>query len=93
MPRPRRGQPVGEIRPGTMKRFIKYLTDHYKGRLLVVLVCIILSAISSSPPAVDTSASVVTAVWTYVGELAFNLLVLVGAVKASDRIVKEMMGL
>ena len=48
MPRPRRGQPVGEIRPGTMKRFIKYLTDHYKGRLLVVLVCIILSAISMS---------------------------------------------
>ena len=31
--------------------------------------------------------------WNYVGELVFNLLVLVGAVKASDRIVKEMMGL
>ncbi len=47
----------------------------------------------SSPPAVDTSASVVTAVWTYVGELAFNLLVLVGAIKGCDRIVKEIMGL
>ena len=41
----------------------------------------------------DTSASVVTAVWTYVGELAFNLLVLVGAIKGCDRIVKEIMGL
>lgn len=45
------------------------------------------------PPAVDTSASVVTAVWTYVGEMAFNLLVLVGAIKGCDRIVKEIMGL
>ena len=40
-----------------------------------------------------TGASVVTAVWTYVGELAFNLLVLVGAIKGCDRIVKEIMGL
>ena len=47
----------------------------------------------ASPPAVDTGASVVTAVWTYVGELAFNLLVLVGAIKGCDRIVKEIMGL
>ena len=39
------------------------------------------------------SASVVTAVWTYAGELAFNLLVLVGAIKGCDRIVKEIMGL
>ena len=56
-------------------------------------VVIALSCISSSPPAVDTSASVVTAVWTYVGEMAFNLLVLVGAIKGCDRIVKEIMGL
>ena len=37
--------------------------------------------------------SAVTVVWEYIGELVFNLLILVGAVKASDRIVKEMMGL
>ena len=53
---------------------------------------IIFSAMSSSPPAVDTNASVVTAVWIYVGELAFDLLVLVGAIKGCDRIVKEIMG-
>ena len=61
--------------------------------VVIALACIIFSAVSSSPPAVDTSVSVVTAVWTYVGELAFNLLVLVGAVKGCDRIVKEIMGL
>lgn len=53
----------------------------------------VIDIISSSPPAVDTGASVVTAVWIYVGELAFNLLVLVGAIKGCDRIVKEIMGL
>ncbi len=46
-----------------------------------------------SPPAVDPNVSAVTAVWSYVGELIFNLLVLVGAVRMSDRIVKELLGL
>ena len=45
------------------------------------------------PPAVDPNVSAVTAVWSYVGELIFNLLVLVGAVRMSDRIVKELLGL
>ena len=61
---------------------------------VIVLACIIFSVFASSPPAIgDTSLSAVTIVWNYVGELVFNLLVLVGAVKASDRIVKEIMGL
>ena len=61
---------------------------------IIALACIIFSVYSASPPAIgDTSLSAVTIVWNYVGELVFNLLVLVGAVKASDRIVKEMMGL
>ena len=29
----------------------------------------------------------------YIGELVFNMLVLVGAVKMADRVVREMMGL
>lgn len=32
-------------------------------------------------------------VWKYIGELVFNMLVLVGTVKMSDRIVREIMGL
>ena len=61
---------------------------------IIALACIIFSVYSASPPAIgDTFLSAVTIVWNYVGELVFNLLVLVGAVKASDRIVKEMMGL
>lgn len=48
---------------------------------------------ATSPPAVDPNVSAVTAVWSYVGELIFNLLVLVGAVRMSDRIVNEILGL
>ncbi len=59
----------------------------------IVLGCIIFSLFASSPPVVDASAAAVNQVWTYVGELIFNMIVLVGTVKMSDRVVKEMMGL
>lgn len=32
-------------------------------------------------------------VWSYVGELIFNMFILVGVVKMADRVVCEMMGL
>jgi len=60
---------------------------------IIVLACVIFSVFAVSPPVVDTSASAVTMVWSYVGELIFNMLVLVGAVKMADRVVREMMGL
>ena len=60
---------------------------------IVVLACIIFSLFASSPPVVDPDAAAVTMVWSYIGELIFNMLVLVGAVKMSDRVVREMMGL
>lgn len=60
---------------------------------VIALACVIFSAMASAPPAIDNGVSAVTAVWSYVAELLFNLLVLVGAIKASDRIAKEMMGL
>ena len=54
---------------------------------------IIFSLFAAAPPVVDPNAAAVTQVWSYVGELVFNMLVLVGAVKMADRIVREMMGL
>lgn len=41
----------------------------------------------------EALAAAVNQVWTYVGEIIFNMIVLVGTVKMSDRVVKEMMGL
>ena len=61
--------------------------------VIIILSCIIFSLFASSPPIVDADAAAVTQVWKYVGELIFNILVLVGTVKISDRVVREMMRL
>lgn len=60
---------------------------------IIVLGCIIFSLFAATPPVVQSGASAVTMVWSYVGELVFNMLVLVGAIKMADRVVREMMGL
>lgn len=60
---------------------------------IIVLACIIFAVFAATPPVVNTDAAAVSMVWSYVGELIFNMLVLVGAVKMSDRVVREMMGL
>lgn len=62
-------------------------------RAIIVLACIIFSVFASSPPVVDTTATAASMVWSYIGELIFNMLILVGSVKMADRIVREMMGL
>ena len=60
---------------------------------IIVLACIIFVVFASTPPVIDPDAAAVSMVWSYVGELIFNMLVLVGAVKMADRVVREMMGL
>lgn len=59
---------------------------------IIVLACVIFTAFAAAPPAV-TGSGVVQMVWNYIAELVFNLLVLVGAVKLSERLCKEMLGL
>lgn len=59
---------------------------------VIVLACVIFSVFAATPPTVDTSASAVTMVWSYIGELIFNMLVLTGTVKMADRVVHEMIG-
>ena len=44
-------------------------------------------------PQIDPSKDAIAMVWTYVCEVLFNLLVLLGLVKGSDRIIHDMMGL
>lgn len=60
---------------------------------IIVLACVVYSAFAIAPPAVEAGTGAVTMVWTYMGELVFNMLVLVGTIKMADRIVREMMGL
>ena len=59
---------------------------------IIVLACIIFSVFAQEPPTV-VSAPPATMVWKYIGEFVYNMLVLVGTVKMSDRVVREMMGL
>ncbi|MFT9055958.1 MAG: hypothetical protein ABF449_04935 [Ethanoligenens sp.] len=84
---------AGEPTQGIGKAFIKSYAAVCLEGAIIVLACIIFSLFASSPPAVDPNASAVTQVWIYVGELIFNMLVLVGTVKMADRVVREMMGL
>ena len=73
--------------------FIKSYTGVCLEGAIIMLACVIFSFFASSPPVVDASASVVTMVWSYIAELVFNMLVLVGTIKMADHVVREMMGL
>lgn len=84
---------AGEPSQSVGKSFIKSYAAVCLEGAIIVLACVIYSLFASSPPAVDASAATITMVWGYVGELIFNMLVLVGMVKMADRIVREMMGL
>ena len=82
---------AGEPTQGVGKAFIKSYCAVCLEGAVIVLACIIFSLFASAPPAVDPNAAAVTQVWTYVGELCFNMLVLVGTVKMSSMVIREMM--
>lgn len=84
---------AGEPSQNVGKSFIKSYCAVCLEGAVIVLACIIFSLFASSPPVVDPNAAAVTQVWSYIGELLFNMLVLVGSVRMSDRIIREMMGL
>ena len=84
---------AGEPSQNIGRSFLKSYAAVCLEGAIVVLACIIFSLFASSPPEVNPDAAAVTMVWSYIGELIFNMLVLVGAVKMSDRVVREMMGL
>ncbi len=83
------GEPTQQIG----KSFIKSYAAVCLEGAIILLACIIFSAFAAAPPEIQSGNSAVSMVWAYIGELVFNMLVLVGAVKMSDRIVREMMGL
>ena len=76
---------AGESTQNTAFTFIKSYAGVCLEGAIIVLSCIIFSAFASSPPVVDSTASSVSMVWSYIGELIFNMLVLVGTIKMSDQ--------
>jgi hypothetical protein len=83
------GEPSAQIGKSFFKSYAAVCLEG----AIIVLGCIIFSVFATSPPVVDSDAAAVNQVWSYVGELIFNMIVLVGTVKSADRVVKEMMGL
>lgn len=84
---------AGEPTQNVGRSFIKSYCGVLLEGAVIVLACVIFSLFASSPPEVDTNAAAVTMVWKYIGELVFNMLVLVGSIKMADRTIHEMMGL
>lgn len=84
---------AGEPTQNVGRSFLKSYAAVCLEGAIIVLACIIFSYFAATPPTVNTGAAAVTMVWSYIGELVFNMLVLVGAVKMADRVVREMMGL
>lgn len=82
------GEPTQSIGRSFLRGYAAVLLEG----AVIMLACVIFSAFASSPPVV-TSGAAASMVWTYIGELIFNMLILVGSVKMSDRLVREMMGL
>ena len=83
---------AGEPSQSVGKSFLKSYAAVCLEGAVIVLACIIFSVFAASPPVVDPDAAA-SMVWSYIGELVFNMLILVGSVKMADRVVREMMGL
>jgi hypothetical protein len=84
---------AGEPSQNIGKSFLKSYAAVCMEGAIIVLACMIFSVFASSPPTVDADAAAASMVWSYIGELVFNMLILVGTVKMADRVVHEMMGL
>ena len=83
---------AGESTSQMGKTFIKSYVGVCLEGAVIVLACLIFNAFSSaSAPVLDESVTTVTMIW-YIGEVIFNMLILVGLVKGADKIVKEMLG-
>lgn len=61
--------------------------------IVIALACVIYSAIVGAPPVVNAEAGAADIVTGYIVEVIFNMLVLVGTVKACDRMAHELMGI
>ena len=84
---------AGEPTQNMGKSFLKSYAAVCLEGAVIVLACLLFSALAEAPRPPEPGTAAAAMVWNYIGELVFNMLILVGSVKAADRIVKEMMGL
>ena len=85
---------AGEGTSATGKAFLKSYIGVCMEGAIVVICCVIFGVyINSASPGIPSTGPAVSQVWSYLGEAIFNMLVLVGLIKGSDKISKEMLGL
>ena len=83
------GQPTQSVGISYMKSYAGVCLEG----VIIGFSCVIFSMFASAPPQVDITASAVTQVWNYTGSLIFDMLILVGTIRMSSGIVREMLGL
>ena len=85
---------AGESTSSIGVHFLKSYAGVCLESAVIVIACMIFSAFASGSPAnINESMSATNIVWSYIGETIFSMLILVGAIKMSDRISKEILGL
>ncbi|MBQ4240302.1 MAG: hypothetical protein II672_04255 [Oscillospiraceae bacterium] len=83
------GEPTQSMGIGFLRSFAAVCLEG----AVTALSCVIFSAYASSPPTVDPAAAPAAMVWSWYGELIFDMLILVGTVRLSDRVVREITGI
>ena len=83
---------AGEPTASIGKSFLKSYAGVCLEGVIIIVACLIYSAYASAPPDLSGTASAFEIVLEYLVEMIFNMLVLVGAVKLSSTVVKEMIG-
>lgn len=84
---------AGEPTSNIGKNFLRSYAGVCLEGAVIALACIIFSVFASSPTVSESELSDVTMVWSYIIQVIFHLLVLVGTVRMSDRMIKELLGL
>ena len=82
---------AGEGTSQVGRQFLKSYAGVCLQGVVIILACIVYSVLTENPP-INTNGDATTVVWSFLFQLIFNFLVLVSAVKMSDRVVKEMIG-
>lgn len=82
---------AGEGTSQVGRQFLKSYAGVCLQGAVIIIACIIFSVVAETPT-VTTGGDATSMVWSWLIQTVFYFLVLVGAVRMSDRVVKEMIG-
>lgn len=84
---------AGEPSSSIGRSFLKSYAAICMEGCIVILACVIFSSFATTAPEINADLAPATIVWNYVGGVLFNMLVLVGTIKMSSQLVRELIGL